>query len=61
MEVETLLELLYYVTIQFTTTCDYLSFAIVFLIFTTIHHLFKFVIIFMTMVKLQNYTSFHID
>jgi hypothetical protein len=51
---------LYYVTIQFVITCDYLAFATMFYI-TTNNHFYFFKTIFATMVPLKNYTYFHID
>ncbi len=49
-------KIMYYITIQFVTTCNYSSFAAMFY-----NHLFNFVINFVTMLWLLNHTSFHID
>jgi hypothetical protein len=53
VHLEALLEILYYVTIQFATTCDRSSFATMFLSFLQIsNHRFHFIIIFVTMMQL---------
>jgi len=54
-------EILYYVAIQFVTAFNYPSFATLFNNFTANNHLFNILIIFVTMVQLLNFTSFHID
>ncbi len=50
MLMDTLQEILYYVTMQFATTCDYLSFVIMFFNFTTNNQFKKILTIFATMV-----------
>jgi hypothetical protein len=49
-------KIMYYLTIQFATTCNYSSFTTMFY-----NHLFNFFINFVTMLQILNCTTFHID
>jgi hypothetical protein len=67
MNAHALVEILYYVTIKFATTCDIICdyvfhhFKIYFIIITTNKHFFYFITIITTMMQILNCKSFRID